>query len=105
MPMATYAIIETGGKQYKVAEGQSVEVEKLPVEPGAEVRIDRVLLLSRDGQVKVGRPTVEGATVVARAAGHGRRPQDSGVQVQAEEELPAAQGPPPGVYAAGRRKD
>lgn len=70
--MATYAIIETGGKQYKVAEGQSVEVEKLPVQPGAEVRIDRVLLLSRDGQVKVGRPTVEGATVVARAAGHGR---------------------------------
>lgn len=70
--MASYAIVETGGKQYKVAEGQYIHVEKLPVEPGAEVRLDRVLLVSRDGEVKVGRPTVEGAAVVARAASHGR---------------------------------
>lgn len=70
--MASYAIIETGGKQYKVAEGQSIRVEKLPVEPGTEVRLDRVLLVSKDGDVKVGTPTVAGATVVARAKEHGR---------------------------------
>lgn len=70
--MASYAIVETGGKQYKVAEGQTIDVEKLPVEPGEEVTLDRVLLVSRDGDVKVGRPTVEGASVVARATRQGR---------------------------------
>lgn len=72
MAMASYAIIETGGKQYKVTEGQSIRVEKLPVEAGQEVRIDRVLLVSKDGGIKVGKPTVEGAAVVARAKDHGR---------------------------------
>lgn len=70
--MASYAIVETGGKQYKVAEGQAINVEKLPVEPGEEVRLDRVLLVKRDGQIKVGQPTVEGASVVARAARQGK---------------------------------
>lgn len=72
VPMASYAIVETGGKQYKVAEGQTIQVEKLAVEPGDEVRFDRVLLVNRDGEVKVGQPTVEGASVVARAAGQGK---------------------------------
>lgn len=70
--MASYAIVETGGKQYKVAEGQTIDVEKLPAEPGEEVRLDRVLLVNRDGDVQVGRPTVEGASVVARVAGQRR---------------------------------
>lgn len=70
--MASYAIVETGGKQYKVAEGQAIRVEKLQVEPGQEVRLDRVLLVNQEGNVKVGTPTVEGAAVVARAKAHGR---------------------------------
>ncbi|HEY8497482.1 MAG TPA: 50S ribosomal protein L21 [Limnochordales bacterium] len=70
--MATYAIVETGGKQHRVTEGDTILVEKLPVEPGAQVRLDRVLLVNREGQVKVGTPTVEGAAVVARVAEHGK---------------------------------
>lgn len=67
-----YAIIETGGKQYRVNEGQVIQVEKLPVEAGAEVIFDRVLLLAGDGQVKVGSPLVDGARAVARVVEHGR---------------------------------
>ena len=61
-----YAIIATGGKQYKVAEGDVIRVEKLGVEAGAEVVFDQVLVVSGD-DVKVGDPTVAGATVTATA--------------------------------------
>jgi large subunit ribosomal protein L21 len=64
-----YAVIETGGKQYKVAPGQVVQVEKLPLEKGSQVELDRVLLVA-DGEDRwVGRPLVEGAKVVAEALG------------------------------------
>ena len=56
-----YAIIETGGKQYQVEEGQSIFVEKLNVEEGSKVSFDKVLLVSKDGDIKVGSPVVEGA--------------------------------------------
>ena len=62
-----YAIIATGGKQYKVAEGDVIRVEKLGVEDGA----DQVLVVSGD-EVKVGDPTVAGATVTATAVGDGK---------------------------------
>ena len=60
-----YAIIETGGKQYKVAEGDIITVEKLGVEAGQEYTFDKVLVLAKDGNVKVGAPYVEGAAVTA----------------------------------------
>ena len=60
-----YAIIATGGKQYKVAEGDVIKVEKLDVEDGATVTFDQVLVVSNDG-MKIGNPTVEGATVTAK---------------------------------------
>lgn len=63
-----YAVIETGGKQYKVQEGQSVDVEKLPQAVGEKVELDRVLLVAHGEQVQVGRPTVEGAKVLATVA-------------------------------------
>lgn len=67
-----YAIIETGGKQYKVAQGDVVFVEKLDVEEGAEITFDKVLL-SADGEtVKVGTPVVEGATVTAKVLKNGK---------------------------------
>ena len=59
-----YAIIATGGKQYKVAEGDIIRVEKLGVEAGESVTFDQVLVVSGD-DVKVGNPTVEGASVSA----------------------------------------
>ena len=60
-----YAIIATGGKQYKVSEGEKVRVEKLEGEVGAEVSFDQVLLVGGD-QVTVGSPCVEGAKVVGK---------------------------------------
>lgn len=60
-----YAIIKTGGKQYKVSEGDLVRVEKLPYEIGETVEFDEVLLVGGDSDVKVGAPTVENAKVSA----------------------------------------
>ena len=67
-----YAVIETGGKQYRVSPGQTVEVELLPAEPGAIVTLERVLMVSNEGDTQVGAPVVEGASVVATVIGEGR---------------------------------
>ena len=67
-----YAVIETGGKQYRVSPGQTVEVELLPAEPGATVTLDRVLLVSSESDTTVGQPTVPGGAVVATVIGEGR---------------------------------
>ena len=67
-----YAIIETGGKQYKVSEGDFVFVEKLDVEAGSTVTIDKVLVVANGDDVKVGAPLVEGATVEAVAVKNGK---------------------------------
>lgn len=61
-----YAVVETGGKQYKVAAGQTVRVEKLPGEKGGDVVFDKVLLVAGDGKVTVGAPYVSGVTVSAK---------------------------------------
>ncbi|MCK1975601.1 50S ribosomal protein L21 [Jeotgalicoccus huakuii] len=66
-----FAIIETGGKQVKVEEGQSIFVEKINAEEGASFTFDKVLFVGGDS-VKVGAPTVEGATVEATVEKHGR---------------------------------
>lgn len=66
-----YAIIATGGKQYKVAEGDIIRVEKLGVEAGETFTFDQVLAVS-DAELKVGNPTVEGATVTASVIGDGK---------------------------------
>ncbi|RME44864.1 MAG: 50S ribosomal protein L21 [Chloroflexi bacterium] len=60
-----YAIIETGGKQYKVREGDTVDVELLGVEAGETIELDRVLMVAGGDQATVGKPTVEGALVRA----------------------------------------
>ena len=67
-----YAIIETGGKQYKVAQGDIITVEKLGVEAGQDYTFDKVLVLAKDGDVKVGAPYVEGAAVTASVIGDGK---------------------------------
>ena len=61
-----YAVIETGGKQYRVSVGDSISVEKLNAEPGSEIVLDRVLLLGGAGPIRIGTPVVTGATVAAR---------------------------------------
>ncbi len=67
-----YAVIVTGGKQYRVEEGEILRVEKLAAEEGASVQFDRVLMVGEGEQVKVGAPVVEGAKVSATVRGHGR---------------------------------
>jgi large subunit ribosomal protein L21 len=67
-----YAVIETGGKQYRVTPGQTVEVELLPAEPGAQVTLDRVLLVSTGDRTLVGTPTVAGGHVMATVTREGR---------------------------------
>ncbi|HXJ56341.1 MAG TPA: 50S ribosomal protein L21 [Candidatus Dormibacteraeota bacterium] len=59
-----YAVIETGGKQYRVAPGDTLEVEYLEVEPGQTYTFDRVLLVAGEGKVAVGNPTVAAASVL-----------------------------------------
>ena len=67
-----YAIIETGGKQYRVSEGDVITVEKLNVEDGANVELDKVLILGEGQDVKVGTPYIEGAKVMGRAVESGK---------------------------------
>lgn len=67
-----YAIIETGGKQIRVEQGQTIYVEKLAVEAGETVTFDKVLFVGGEN-VKVGAPTVEGATVTAKVEKQGKQ--------------------------------
>ena len=67
-----YAVVETGGKQYRVTVGASLKVEKLSQAIGDVVQLERVLLLENDGEVQTGSPTIDGAAVKAEVLGHGR---------------------------------
>lgn len=69
-----YAIIKTGGKQYKVAEGDVLSIEKLEAEVGSEVGFE-VLMLVDGADIKVGKPVVEGAAVTAKVVEHGKGPK------------------------------
>jgi large subunit ribosomal protein L21 len=60
-----YAVVKTGGKQYNVRPGQSIDVEKLPYEVGQQIELDQVLLVAGDGGPQIGQPLVEGARVRA----------------------------------------
>ncbi len=61
-----YAVIKTGGKQYRVEEGQKIVVEKIEAEPGQQVVLEEVLMVSGEGERKIGQPYVEGAKVIAK---------------------------------------
>lgn len=67
-----YAVIETGGKQYRVAEGDTVRVELLSAQQGAAVNFEQVLLVGEGSNLKVGAPYVEGGKVTATVKAHGR---------------------------------
>ncbi len=70
-----YAIIQTGGKQYRVEPGTVVSVEKLEGEQGTEIEISEVLMVRTDDGVKVGAPYVQGAKVIAEIAKHTKAPK------------------------------
>jgi large subunit ribosomal protein L21 len=67
-----YAVIKTGGKQYKVAPGEKIKVEQIAAEPGQEITIDQVLAVGEGADLKVGSPLLSGATVKATVVSHGR---------------------------------
>ncbi len=70
-----YAIVESGGKQYRAVEGSTIEVDRLQSEVGEQITLDSVLLVADDGKVKVGTPSVKGAKVNATVAGHVKGPK------------------------------
>lgn len=67
-----YAVIVTGGKQYRVKEGQLLKVESLPVDQGQSVDFDQVLMLANGTDIQIGNPTLVGAKVTASVIEHGR---------------------------------
>jgi large subunit ribosomal protein L21 len=67
-----YAVIKTGGKQYRVAAGQKIKVEQIPADVGAEITLDQVLMVGEGDSVKIGAPLVAGAAVKAKVIAHGR---------------------------------
>jgi large subunit ribosomal protein L21 len=70
-----YAVIKTGGKQYRVAAGEKIKIEQIPADVGAEVTLDQVLMVGEGEAVKIGTPTIAGAKVVAKVLAHGRHPK------------------------------
>lgn len=71
----TYAIIETGGKQYRVQAGETLRIEKLTANEGETIVLDKVLAVSKDGNITVGAPYVEGAKVTASVRAQGKAPK------------------------------
>lgn len=67
-----HAVIATGGKQYRVAQGHILRIERLEVSEGATIEFDRVLMLSDGDQIRIGSPSVDGAKVMATVRSHGR---------------------------------
>ncbi|HER34560.1 MAG: 50S ribosomal protein L21 [Halothiobacillaceae bacterium] len=67
-----YAVVVTGGKQYRVEQGSKVRVEKLPGDAGSTVTLDKVLMVGDGSDIKVGTPNVDGASVTAEIVGQGR---------------------------------
>lgn len=67
-----YAVFQSGGKQHRVTEGQTVRLEKLEVAPGATVEFEEVMMVSNGDDVKIGAPFVAGGKVVAEVVDHGR---------------------------------
>ena len=70
-----YAVIHTGGKQYRVKPGERLKIETLAAEEGQEIQFDKVLMIQTEGSLKIGKPYVEGGKVTATVTAHGRHPK------------------------------
>lgn len=67
-----YAVVQTGGKQYKVAVGQTLDIERLPAEKGSTIELDKVLMISDEDNITIGKPVIDGAKVLATVVGERR---------------------------------
>jgi large subunit ribosomal protein L21 len=70
-----YAVIKTGGKQYRVVAGEKIKVEQIPADVGAEITLDQVLMVGEGESVNIGTPLLAGAKVTAKVVSHGRGPK------------------------------
>jgi len=70
-----YAVIKTGGKQYRVCAGEKIKIEQIPADVGAEISLDQVLMVGEGDSVRIGTPVLSGATVTARVIAQGRHPK------------------------------
>ena len=100
-----FAVIETGGKQYRVTAGTKLKVEKLEVKAGDKVVFDTVLLTSVGDAVKVGAPYVAGAKTEAKVIGDGARQESDRVQISSEDPRAQEEGAHAGIYRARDCKD
>ncbi len=88
-----YAVIKTGGKQYRVAAGDKIRVEQIPADIGAEITIDQVLAVGAGDQLSVGAPLVSGATVSATVLSHGRGEKSRIFKMRRRKHYRKTQGP------------
>lgn len=72
LELSMYAVVKTGGKQYKVAVGEKLKVEQIPAELDSQIELNEVLMIADGEAVKVGTPFIEGAKVTAKVVAHGR---------------------------------
>ena len=87
-----YAVIKTGGKQHKVAEGEILKVEKLKASEGEPVDITDVLLIEKDGEVTLGSPFIEGAKVTAKIFRHGKEDKVTIIKMKRRKDYRKKQG-------------
>ncbi len=87
-----YAVIKTGGKQHKVAEGEILKVEKLKASEGEPVDITDVLLIEKDGEVTLGSPFIEGAKVTAKILRHGKEDKITIIKMKRRKDYRKKQG-------------
>jgi len=81
------AVVVSGGKQYHVALGDRILVDRLAAEPGSEIKLGRVLLISDGGEIKVGNPVVEGLEVAAKVIGHPRGPRTESMRYKSKKRV------------------
>ena len=81
------AVVVTGGKQYRVAPGDHILVDRLEGEPGSSLKLDRVLLFSDGSEVKVGNPTIDGLDVEARVIAHRRGPRTESLRFKSKKRV------------------
>ncbi len=100
-----FAVIRTGGKQYKVAKDDVISVEKLAGEPGATIELAEVLMIGEGAEVAAGTPLIAGASVAATVVEQTRAAKDHRLQEEAAAQLPAQKGSPPAADRAADCRD
>ena len=87
-----YAVIKSGGKQHKVAEGEIITIEKIDVEEGSNVEFSEVLAVNKEGNLQVGRPLLEGAKVVGKVINHIKAPKVTIIKMRRRQDWRKKQG-------------